>query len=122
MDEGERHGPRIVVVGPCASGKSTLVSRLRETGYDAYAVAQEHSAVRDLWKRKHPDVVVALDVSLDVVRERRSPEWLEAVYIRQHERLANAYTAADLVIDTALHDADAVQQIVEAYVADVSGA
>lgn len=113
MDESDRRSPRIVVVGPCASGKSTLVSRLRERGYDAHAVAQEHSAVRDLWSRKNPDALIALDVSLEEVRNRRSPDWLEAVYERQHERLAAAYAAADLTIDTAEHDADGVLAIVE---------
>lgn len=122
MDETDRQGPRIVVVGPCASGKSTLVSRLKESGYDAHAVAQEHSAVRNLWQRKHPDVLVALDVSLEVVRERRSPDWLEAVYERQHERLASAYAAADLIIDTAEHDADAVMTIVEGFLRDLEHA
>lgn len=117
----ERQGPRIVVVGPCASGKSTLVTRLRDKGYDAHAVAQEHSAVRDLWKRKDPDALVALDVSLEEVRNRRSPDWLEAVYQRQHERLASAYAAADLTIDTAAHDADAVLAIVESWLGGHEG-
>ena len=112
MSEADRAGPRIVVVGPCASGKSTLVARLKQLDFDAYAVAQEHSAVRELWKRKDPDVLIALDVSLDAVRARRSPTWLEAVYERQHERLASAYAAADLTIDTARHDADEVVTIV----------
>ncbi len=119
MMESDRSLPRIVVVGPCASGKSTLVERLRSHGHDAYAVAQEHSAVRDLWRRKDPDVLIALDVSLEVVRQRRSPEWLEAVYVRQHDRLATAYAAADLVIDTAAHDADQVEAIAVAYIAEM---
>lgn len=119
MDAADRAGPRIVVVGPCASGKSTLVARLRDLGYEAHAVAQEHSAVRDLWKRKDPDVLIALDVSLDVVRARRSPGWLEAVYQRQHERLASAYTAADLIIDTAEHDAEAVVTLVRAWLREL---
>lgn len=116
--ETDRTAPRIVVVGPCASGKSTLVERLRSHGHDAHAIAQEHSAVRDLWRRKDPDVLIALDVSLEVVRQRRSPEWLEAVYLRQYERLANAYAAADLVIDTAVYDADQVETLVETFIAD----
>ena len=106
-------GPKIAVVGPCASGKSTLVTRLRENGYDAHAIAQEHSAVRDLWKSKKPDLLIALDVSLEVVRQRRSPDWLEAVYVRQHERLKQAYAAADITIDTAEHDAEAVYSIAQ---------
>ncbi|MCA9834608.1 MAG: hypothetical protein KC435_11725 [Thermomicrobiales bacterium] len=112
--------PRIVVVGPCASGKSTLVARLREHGHDAHAVAQEHSAVKDLWQRRSPDVLIALDVSLDVVRQRRSPDWLESVYERQYERLAAAYAAADMVIDSAAYDADQVLAMVEAFLADLS--
>lgn len=110
---GGQRSPKIAVVGPCASGKSTLVSRLLENGYDAHAIAQEHSAVRDLWKSRKPDRLIALDVSLDVVRQRRSPDWLEAVYERQHQRLKNAYAAADIVIDTAENDADAVYSIAE---------
>ena len=119
MEPGERRSPRIVVVGPCASGKSTLVASLKERGYDAHAVAQEHSAVRDLWKRKDPDVLIALDVSLDVVRERRSPGWLEAVYERQYQRLESAYASADLTLDTGENDADAVLSKVEALLRDL---
>lgn len=119
MEPGGQRSPKIVVVGPCASGKSTLVARLIENGHDAYAVAQEHSAVRDLWQRKQPDILVALDVSLEVVRQRRSPDWLEAVYQRQHQRLASAYAAADLVIDTAEHDADAAMTQVETLIREL---
>lgn len=104
----ERRSPRIAVVGPCASGKSTLVKRLLDHGYQANAIAQEHSAVKDLWKSRNPDLLIALDVSLEVVRQRRSPDWLEAVYKRQHSRLKSAYESADLIIDTEEHDADAV--------------
>ena len=112
MDESDRSSPRIVVVGPCASGKSTLVSALQGNGYDAYAVAQEHSAVRYLWRRRNPDVLIALDVPLDVVRQRRGPGWLESVYERQHERLASAYQAADLKIDTSSLDVEGVIALV----------
>ena len=121
MDEADRASPRIVVVGPCASGKSTLVSRLKDLGFEAHAVAQEHSAIRELWKRKNPDVLIALDVSLDVVRARRSPTWLEAVYERQHERLASAYAAADLTIDTDKHDADEMVAIVCNWLQQLTG-
>lgn len=120
MDESDRRNPRIVVVGPCASGKSTLVSALKASGHDANAVAQEHSAVRDLWSRKGADVLIALDVPLEVVRARRSPNWLEVVYQRQHERLTSAYEAADLTIDTSEHDVDEVISIVETWLRDRS--
>ncbi len=118
MDDPDRR-PIIVVVGPCASGKSTLVDRLRASGYDAHSVAQEHSAVRDLWKRRDPDVLIALDVSLEEIRSRRGPHWLESVYERQHERLASAYAAATMVIDSVEHDADAVFDLVRRYLGEM---
>jgi predicted ATPase len=101
-----RDGRRIVVVGPCASGKTTLVDALRDRGYDAYVVAQEHSIIRDLWQRRNPDVVIALDLELSVVRQRRSPTWSADIYGLQHERLREAFNAADLFIDTGEHDID----------------
>jgi len=104
--------PRIVVVGPCASGKTTLVARLLDAGYDARVVAQEHSAIHDLWARRHPDIVIALDLDLETLRARRSPDWSAEVYAQQHERLKSAFDAADLVIDTATYDADEVVAMV----------
>jgi Ni2+-binding GTPase involved in maturation of urease and hydrogenase len=99
---------RIAVVGPCASGKSTLVENLVNRGYRAYAVAQEHSIIRDLWSKRNPDILIALDVSLDVVRQRRTPGWSAEIYKAQHERLRPAFEAADLVIDTGARDAEEV--------------
>jgi deoxyadenosine/deoxycytidine kinase len=94
----------IVVVGPCAAGKTTLVDALREHGYRAYAVAQEHSVISDLWKRRNPDVLISLDLDLEEVRRRRSPSWSSDIYARQHERLQPAFAASDLHIDTGEHD------------------
>lgn len=121
MVEGGRRSPRIVVIGPCASGKSTLVERLNARGHDAQVVAQEHSDVRDLWKRKEPDVLVALDVSLGALRDRRTPDWPEAIYHRQQERLASAYATADLTIDTTEHDTESVLEMVESWLKDRDG-
>jgi GTPase SAR1 family protein len=103
---------RIVVVGRCASGKTTLVERLKALGYEAKGVAQEHSIVRDLWLRAGPDVLVAVDVDLVTVRQRRSPTWPADVYEKQTARLREAVAAADIVIDTAMHDEDDVVRIV----------
>lgn len=93
--------PRIVIVGPCASGKSTLAEALRELGFDARVCGQEHSAVRDLWRRMHPDLLVALDVDLATIRARRHPSWSAAIYDWQRERLRSAFAHADLTIDAA---------------------
>jgi hypothetical protein len=64
--------PLIAVVGPCASGKSLLVQALRARGYNTREVAQEHSYVPTMWQRiTQPDLLVYLDVSWAVARQRR---------------------------------------------------
>lgn len=108
--------PRVVVVGTCASGKSTLVAELRERGIDAYVCAQEHSEVSNLWNHANPDFVVLLEVDLETIRRRRrSPTWPETIYEAQRRRLLAARSAADLVIDTRTSDAESVAaRVVEA--------
>lgn len=91
---------RIAVTGPCASGKTTLVTRLRELGLDAHNVAQEHSGVHNLWRRKQPDVLVMLEATLPVIRRRRTVPWGEERLTVQRERLADARRHADLFIQT----------------------
>src|SRR5689334_21840989 len=61
----------VVVVGVCSSGKSTLVSKLREAGYRARACSQEHSYVPYLWQLRNPGALVYLDASLHTIRRRR---------------------------------------------------
>jgi deoxyadenosine/deoxycytidine kinase len=100
----ERRPLRVAVVGHCASGKSTLVTALRGQGFDASAVAQEHSGIAWLWRHSDPDVLIYLDVPLATVRDRRGQEWPQAVYDAQEERLAEARAHADLIIDTATMD------------------
>jgi shikimate kinase len=92
---------RIVVVGPCASGKTTLASRLCELGLDVRVCGQEHSEIHNLWLKLEADVLVALTLDLATLRARRSPTWPERLYDVQQERLRDAYAAADVVIDTA---------------------
>ena len=105
--------PHIVVVGPCASGKSTLVSGLRDHGYEARVSGQEHSDIPSLWRRTDPDVVIALTVDLERIRLRRTngnwPAWL---FERQQRRLREAVSAATMVIDTSERDAAAVLRLV----------
>lgn len=92
----------MAVVGPSAAGKSTLVAALRERGYDARHVAQEHSYVPDMWQRiAKPDVLIYLDVGYEVACQRRRmllwglPQWEE-----ERRRLAHARTHCDLYIPT----------------------
>ena len=91
---------RIVVVGVCSAGKSTLVQSLRERGYNARAVSQEHSYVPHLWQRSRPDVLVYLDASVRTIRARGRPRWRPTLLDVEHERLSNAREHADLYIPT----------------------
>ncbi|MEZ4519960.1 MAG: hypothetical protein R3C44_25080, partial [Chloroflexota bacterium] len=89
----EPHPPlRVAVVGPCASGKSTLIEALRAAGYDARHPAQEHSFVPDMWQRLvSPDVLVYLDLSYAAFRTRRPHHDPGQAYLdEQHRRLAHA--------------------------------
>ena len=100
--------PRVVVVGPCASGKTTLVRGLRRLGYEATVSGQEHSEIPTLWRHAEPDVVVALDVDLPTVRRRRGEDWPEWLYLVQRRRLRQAVAAADVRVDTSGLDEEAV--------------
>jgi len=93
--------PVIAVVGPCASGKSTLVAALRERDFTAHHVAQEHSYVPDMWRQMvHPDVLVYLDVSYRVARRRRRTLQQEEWHAVQGRRLKHARAHCHLYIDT----------------------
>ena len=93
---------RVAVVGPCASGKSTLVAALRAAGYEARHPAQEHSYVPDMWQRLvDPDVLIYLDLSYETYVARRPPGDLGPGFIEeQKRRLAHARAHAELVVDT----------------------
>src|SRR5688572_10542140 len=106
---------KIVVVGPCAAGKSTLVSALRAFGYHAHVSGQEHSEIPTLWQRSQPDVLIALDVEITAVRDRRGDSWPEWLHDLQVRRLAAASHAADLNIDTTMLSTQAVIARVVAY-------
>lgn len=101
----------IGVVGPCGSGKSTLTSALDSLGYATRHIAQEHSYVKDMWKRlTNPDVLIFLQASYAVTCQRRSLNWTEAEYDEQQRRLSHAHAHADLVIDT---DSLSIQGVLE---------
>jgi chloramphenicol 3-O-phosphotransferase len=91
---------KIVVVGPCAAGKSTLVEALQSLGYDAHVSGQEHSEVASLWQRLEPDILIALNIDIAAVRQRRGETWPEWLHDTQVKRLENATQAADLTVDT----------------------
>jgi hypothetical protein len=114
--EGGEAGPRLTIVGPCAAGKTTLVARLRERGYDAHAVAQEHSGVAYLWQLSEPDLLIFLDVDLATTAARRKREWPAALYATQQGRLAHAREHADLYLESSGLSADEVVTRVAGFV------
>ena len=91
---------RIGVVGVCGSGKSSLVGRLNQAGYDAHEIAQEHSYVPDMWRRIHPpDVLIYLEAPYETVVQRRPNSLMtRKLYEQMLHRLRHAREHADLVI------------------------
>lgn len=120
-EEGQRLArPTIKVVGPCKSGKSTLVNALRELGYQARGCAQEHSSVFTMWQRIAPaDVLIYLDVSLEAIRKRSSrDDWTEQLLAQQRQRLSHAREHCDLLVVTDDLGSDQVLEMVVAYLVE----
>ncbi len=91
----------VVVVGPCGSGKSTLVELLQNDGYTARVVAQEHSRVPELWRHGgDPDILIYLDASPATITLRRQNEFPDWLYHKQLRRLLSARAHATLYVDT----------------------
>jgi len=94
-------GPRVVIVGPDAAGKSELAARLRTLGYNAHACAQEHSYVPDMWRRlARPDFLVYLDARLETIARRRAIDWGQERLDALNARLAHARAHCDLYLPT----------------------
>src|SRR5215210_2384363 len=91
---------QIVVVGVCSSGKSTLANNLREKGFRARTVAQEHSYVPHLWQLSRPDLLIYLDASLPTIRRRRKARWPQSMLDDEHLKLAMARKHCDLYVHT----------------------
>lgn len=90
----------LVVVGPCASGKSTLVECLRREGIPARSVAQEHSAVPDLFAQRPGSGVIYLSAQWPTAHRRRPQSLGYPQYAEEMRRLQAARQAADLVVHT----------------------
>jgi deoxyadenosine/deoxycytidine kinase len=90
----------IVIVGPCAAGKSTLARGLEAAGWQARQIAQEHSYVPNMWQQiSQPDVLIYLDASYETCSRRKSLNWSREEYQAQVERLEHARRHADIYID-----------------------
>jgi deoxyadenosine/deoxycytidine kinase len=91
----------IGVVGPCGSGKTTLIAGLEREGFRCRHIAQEHSYVPYMWQRiTNPDLLIYLNSSFEVSTQRRKLSWNEAEYQEQLRRLDHARQHADLIIET----------------------
>lgn len=104
------------IVGPCASGKSTLIAALNCPAVHFRHIAQEHSYVQTMWLQlTNPDVLIFLDASYEITCRRRNLNWTEAEYAEQHQRLAHARQHADLYILTDQLTPEEVQQEVRRF-------
>lgn len=91
----------IGVVGPCGSGKSTLVAGLEKHGYTCRHIAQEHSYVPAMWQiLSKPDVLIYLHSSFPVSTARRKLNWQEKDYAEQLQRLKHAREHAHIIVNT----------------------
>lgn len=89
------------VVGPCGSGKSTLIAGLEKHGYACRHIAQEHSYVQAMWQKiAKPNLLIYLDVSFPVSTARRKLNWQKKDHDEQLRRLTHARQHADLLIET----------------------
>lgn len=113
--QSDLSGILIGLVGPCASGKSTLKAILTARGLRVKHIAQEHSFVQDMWQRlTHPDLLIFLDASYPMTIQRRNLDWSEADYLEQHRRLTHARQHADFYLQTdSLSPEEVAQKILE---------
>lgn len=110
MDEPASKPLRLAVVGPCASGKTTLVEALKAMGYAVRQPAQEHSYVPDMWQRlSKPDLLIYLDVDDTACRQRRPylGGGLQRLDVQRH-RLRHARQYCDFYLDTSPLSAEEV--------------
>ena len=101
MDEPSGYTQLIGIVGPCGSGKSTLVEGLEKHGYECRHIAQEHSYVPDMWQLiTQPDILIYLNASFAVSTARAKLNWQKKDHREQLRRLSHARTHANLLIET----------------------
>ncbi len=107
--QGEEKKFLIGVVGPCGSGKSTLIAGLEKRGYHCRHIAQEHSYVKYMWQHiTNPDILIFLDCSYENSTARRNLNWIPADHEEQIRRLSHAREHAHIIIDTNLLNPDEV--------------
>ena len=105
---------RLVIVGPCAAGKTTLETGLKSLGYDARSCAQEHSYAPRMWHLlSKPDVLIYLDAGLPTIARRRKIDFGENYLAVMRHRLRDARAHCDLYLRTdGLTEEEVLQQAV----------
>ncbi|MEX1248793.1 MAG: hypothetical protein WEA61_09965 [Anaerolineales bacterium] len=110
--------PRIGVVGPCKSGKSTLVRGLQKAAYEATQIAQEHSFAPRMWQQTgKPTVLIYLHCEYEAT-VTRGLSWMRHEYEDQQPRLTHARKNADLEINTDSDSPESVLNKVLDFLAD----
>ena len=101
MDEPPSKKLLIGIVGPCGSGKSTLIAGLAQHGFTCRHIAQEHSYVPAMWQIiTKPDILIYLNASFQTSTARRKLNWNEGDFAEQLHRLRHACEHASLLINT----------------------
>jgi deoxyadenosine/deoxycytidine kinase len=107
--------PIVGVVGPCGSGKTTLIAGLKSRNIRTRHIAQEHSYVPYMWQHlADPDFLIFLDASYPETIRRRQLNWTLDEYEEQNRRLSHAREHAHLIINTdPLSPGEVIQHVVD---------
>ncbi len=101
------------IVGPCSSGKSTLIGKMKKKGYICRHIAQEHSYVPDMWlKISNPRVLIYLDVDYETSLQRKYLNLTPQEFEEQKKRLLNARQNAQIYLHTTPYSPQEVFQYV----------
>lgn len=110
----------IGVVGPCGSGKTTLINNLSHLAVEFHHIAQEHSYVKDMWRKvTDPDLLIFLEADLETILERKSFTLTQKDYQIQMRRLEHALEHADLIIDTNNLTSGEISQIADEFISKI---
>ena len=100
-DAADSNQLRIVIVGPCGAGKSTLAEGLTDRHIPARQITQEHSFVPNMWKLlSKPDILIYLDASFEACNQRKQLDWGPKDHAEQIRRLAHARQHCDIYLPT----------------------
>lgn len=106
----QAHDLLIGVVGNCVSGKTTLVQGLKQKGYQAVNIPQEHSVTPRFWRKFNADFLVCLSCTLATAQARRKIPWGQIRLNQQAAILADAKAHCQLYLPT---DDYTVEQVLE---------